>query len=46
MMRAQRAEDLAWFVVTLGMAPDDYWRLTVAERNAIVTAANRAAARR
>lgn len=44
MTRAQRDADLAWFVVTLGMAPRDYWQLTWAERNAIVTEANKAAA--
>lgn len=44
-MRAQRDDDLAWFVVALGMSPSDYWRLTVAQRNAIVAQHNRAARR-
>lgn len=41
-LEAQRDEDLAFFVVALGMAPPDYWQLTLNQRNAIVTAYNRA----
>lgn len=35
----ERAEDLAFFVVVLGMSPRDYWQLTVVQREAIVSAA-------
>lgn len=30
---------MAAFVVAFNFTPDDYWRMTVAERNAIVKAA-------
>lgn len=36
-----RARDLARFVVNIGVAPADYWRLTVYERDAIVGEFNR-----
>lgn len=45
-MRARRDDELAWFVVNLGLSPADYWQLTVGQRNAIVTEANKAARRR
>ena len=40
------SQDLAWFVVHLGMAPADYWQLTVADRNAIVREAKQALRRK
>lgn len=39
--RRARAEDLALFVVNLGMSPRDYWALTLLEHEAIVQAWNR-----
>lgn len=37
-MTRARAEDLAFFVVCVGMSPVDYWALTVEQHNAIATA--------
>ena len=37
-----RDEDLAMFVVAIGMSPSDYWNLTVNQRNEIVRAYNKA----
>lgn len=45
-MRRERANDLAFFVVRIGIAPTDYWALTLVERNAIVTEFNKQARRR
>jgi hypothetical protein len=32
----ERAEDLAGFVVHLGLSPSEYWNLTVIERQTII----------
>lgn len=35
-LNKSRAEDLATFVVTIGLSPSEYWALTVLERDAII----------
>jgi len=40
-MRRARADDLAMFVVHLGVSPTEYRSLTLRERDAILSAHNR-----
>ncbi len=39
-MTSGRLEEMAMFVVHLGFKPAEYWALTLAERDAIIEAAN------
>jgi hypothetical protein len=40
--KPKRDEDLAMFVVHIGMSPADYWQLTINQRNEIIKAYNKA----
>lgn len=43
--KRDRLDDMAAFVVAFNFTPDAYWRMTVAEREAIIREANRQAKR-